>query len=258
MKSIFAVAEYIIKQNFRNKILNVLTIFSVFIIGFSLAISELAQESEIRMLKDFGLFSISLLSFIILLLSVTLQMFEETELKTMHIIMVKPIKRSEYLIGKYLGLIFTIFMNILLMLVILMLIIKLRNSDPWDLKLLLSAFFVFVSICIISSVAILFSVVATSVPGCILFIFFTYVLGHLTIHLKNLVMASENTLLKIIVDIIYYIVPNLELFNLKNKLETTYGLFEPSYIFLIFSYSILYIFIILLISIKYFEKKEFF
>lgn len=258
MKNIFIVAEYIIKQNFRNKILNVLTIFSIFIIGFSFVISELAQESEIRMLKDFGLFSISLLSFITLLLSVTLQMFEETELKTMHIIMVKPLKRSEYLLGKYFGMIMTILMNILFMLVVLMIVIKLRGSDPWDLKLLLSVFFIFISLCIISSVAVLFSIIATSVPSCVLFLFFTYVLGHLTIHLKNLVKNSENIYIKIIVEIIYYIVPNLELFNLKNKLESTYGLFEPSYIASIFLYSVFYVIVVLLLSIKYFEKKEFF
>jgi len=227
-------------------------------IGFSLAISELAQESEIRMLKDFGLFSISMLSFITLLLSVTLQMFEETELKTMHIIMVKPVKRSEYLIGKYLGIIFTLFMNILFMLIVLMIVIKLRESDPWDLKLLLSVFNIFVSICIISSVAVLFSVVATSVPGCILFLFFTYVLGHLTIHLKYLVINSENNLLKVAVDIIYYVVPNLELFNFKNRLESTYGLIDPSYITLVLLYSIFYVVAILLIAINYFKKKEFF
>ncbi|MCX8093043.1 MAG: hypothetical protein N3E50_02600 [Candidatus Goldbacteria bacterium] len=258
MKSVLAVIEYIVKQNIRNKMLNVLTIFSIFIIGFSLAISELAQESEIRMLKDFGLFSISLLSFITLLLSVTIQMFEETELKTMHIIMVKPIKRSEYLIGKYFGIITTLFINILFMFIVLMLVINIRGSDPWELKLLLSVFFIFISICIISSVAVLFSVIATSVPGCVLFLFFTYVLGHLTIHLKKLVAHSENTVIKIIVDIIYYVVPNLELFNLKNKLETTYGLIEPSFFLFIIIYAISYISIILLISIKYFDKKEFF
>ncbi|MBP7792542.1 MAG: ABC transporter permease [Candidatus Goldbacteria bacterium] len=258
MKSIFAVTEYIIKQNFRNKILNVLTIFSIFIVGFSLIISELAQESEIRMLKDFGLFSISMLSFITLLLSVTLQMFEETELKTMHIIMVKPIKRSEYLIGKYLGTIITLFMNILFMLMVLMLVIQIRNSDPWDLNLLLSVFFIFLSLCIISSVAILFSVVTTSVPACILFLFFTYVLGHLTIHLKNLVMNSGNQILKMIVDLIYYVVPNLELFNFKNKLESTYGLIDTPYVSFVLLYSILYVIVILFLSIKYFEKKEFF
>lgn len=258
MKSIIAVVEYIVKQNLRNKILNVLTIFSIFIVGFSLVISELAQEAEIRMLKDFGLFAISLLSFLILLLSITLQMFEETELKTMHIIMVKPLKRSEYISGKYLGTILTLFINILFMLSVLMIVIKVRGGEPWDLKLLLSVLFIFISISIISSIGVLFSVIATSVPGCILFLFLTYVLGHLTMHLKNLIINIENAFIKIFINIIYYIVPNLELFNLKNKIELDYGLLEPSFIGFIFLYSLSYIIVILFIAIKYFEKKEFF
>jgi ABC-type transport system involved in multi-copper enzyme maturation permease subunit len=258
MKRILAVAEYIFKQSFRNKILNVLIIFAVFAIGFSLIISALAQEVELKMIKDFGLFSVSIFAFLTLALSITIQMFEETELKTMLVIMVKPVKRHEYIIGKYLGILATIFLNIILMLVTLMAIIKLKGGDPWDLQLIVSAGATFVSISIISSVALLLSTLATSVPGCVIYMFFTYVMGHLTVHLKNIAANVDNAAIKAAVDVVYYVFPNLELFNLKDKIYSAEGLFSLQYLGIITGYAVLYSAAVLLITSMIFEKKEFY
>jgi ABC-type transport system involved in multi-copper enzyme maturation permease subunit len=257
MRRIAAVAEYIFKQSFRNKILNVLFIFAVFAIGFSLAISELAQEAEVKMVVDFGLFSIGIFAFLTVVLSMTVQLFEETELKTLMVIMVKPIKRYEYIIGKYIGMVFTVLMNILVMLCILMFIIKLRGGDPWDLKLLAAAGYSFLSVCIIAAVGLLLSVVTTSVPSCIILLVSVYAMGNLTIHLKNIADKAGNFFVKMVVDVIYYAVPNLELFNFKDKISSMNALFEPSYIFLIFGYSLIYIFVMITLTSVIFNKKEF-
>ncbi len=257
MRRILAVAEYIFKQNFRNKILNVLIIFAILSIGFSLLISELAKEVEIRMTKDFGLFSISIFAFLTLVLSLTIQLFEETELKTISMVIVKPITRAEFIIGKFFGIILTIFMNILFMFIILMVVIKIRGGDPWDLKLFLSVAGTFLSLSILTSVALFLSVITTSIPGCIIFLFFTYILGHLTVHLKNLQYKITNQLVYKIIDILYIMVPNLELFNLKDKIHTNFSLFTFDYILLIISYSIIYILIMLILTVIIFNKKEF-
>jgi len=258
MKRILAVAEYIFKQSFRNKILNVLIMFAVFAIGFSLIISALAMEVELKMIKDFGLFAISIFAFLTLALSITIQMFEETELKTMLVIMVKPVKRHEYIIGKYLGILATILLNMLLMLATLMAIIKLKGGEPWDLQLIISVGATFLSISIISAVSLLLSTLATSVPGCVIYMFFTYVLGHLTVHLKNIAENVDNAAVKIVVDIIYYVFPNLELFNLKDKIYSSDGLFSLQYLGIITGYAVLYSSAMLLITSMIFEKKEFY
>lgn len=257
MRRIAAVAEYIFKQSFRNKILNVLIIFAVFAIGFSLAISELAQEAEIKMVVDFGLFAISLFAFLTIVLSMTVQLFEETELKTLMVIMVKPIKRYEYILGKYTGMMLTVLMNILIMLSILMLIVKFRGGDPWDLKLIMASGYSFLSIAILTSVAMLLSVVTTSVPSCIIFLISVYAMGHLTIHLKNLVDKTGGAAIKAVVDFIYYVVPNLELFNLKDKIHGGLAVFDVNYIGLVLGYTLTYIFVMLASASIIFSKKEF-
>jgi ABC-type transport system involved in multi-copper enzyme maturation permease subunit len=257
MRSITAVAEYIFKQSFRNKILNILILFAVFAIGFSLVISELAQEAEVKMVVDFGLFAIGLFAFLTVVLSMTVQLFEETELKTLMVIMVKPIKRHEYIIGKYIGMMLTVLMNIVLMLMILMLIIKFRGGDPWDIKIFAAAMYSLLSVAILASAAMFLSVVTTSVPSCIIFLISVYAMGHLTIHLKNIVDKNGGALVKAAVDVIYFVVPNLELFNMKDKIHGNMALFDIGYLGLVFGYTSLYIAVMLVLTSVIFSKKEF-
>ncbi|HDQ26303.1 MAG TPA: ABC transporter permease [bacterium] len=258
MRRIAAVAEYIFKQSFRNKILNVLILFAVFSIGFSLVVSELAQEVEIKMIKDFGLFAINLFAFLTLALALTVQLFEENELKTINLIMVKPVARHEYIAGKYLGIVFTILMNVILMLAALMLILWLKGENPWELGLLLQAMYIFLGTAVLASTAMILSVLATSVPGCIIFLFFFYILGHLTVHLKNIASQLDNALFQAAADIIYYLLPNLELFNLKDKIYTPEGLFSPQYLLPVIAYAVFYPVLSLVIASLIFRKKEFF
>lgn len=258
MRRILAVADYIFKQSFRNRMLNVLVVFAILTIGFSVVISSLAQETEIKMVKDFGLFSISIFAFFTLLLSITIQMFEETELKTISMVIVKPINRYEYLTGKYLGICATIFMNVFFMLVALLFVINISGGDPWDPRLILSVFYSFLGTAMLSSVALLLAVVATNVPTCVIFLLLFYVLGHLTIHLKNIAMLSESAFFKTVADIIYYSVPNFEAFNLKDKIYSYDGFFAPEYLVLSLLYTLTYSVFALIIASHLFSKKEFY
>ncbi len=258
MRRILSVADYIFKQSFRNRMLNVLVVFAILTIGFSVVISSLAQETEIKMVQDFGLFSISIFAFFTLLLSITIQMFEETELKTISMVIVKPINRHEYLIGKYLGICATIFMNVFFMLAALMLVVKAAGGEAWDPRLILSVFYSFLGTAMLSSIALLLSVVATNVPTCIIFLLLFYVLGHLTIHLKNIAAMSESPFFKAVADVIYYSVPNFEAFNLKDKIYSYEGFFSPEYLGLSLLYTVTYSAFILITASYVFSKKEFY
>jgi ABC-type transport system involved in multi-copper enzyme maturation permease subunit len=257
MSRIFAVSKYIFRQSFRNRIMNVLIIFAVFAALFSLAVSELAQEAEVKMVVDFSLFAIELFAFLTVVLSMTIQIFEETELKTLMVVMVKPIKRSEYMLGKYIGVILTVLMNMAIMTAVMMIIIRLKGGDPWDIKILAAVSFSYLSMCVLSAVALLLSTVSTTVPSWVIYITLVYALGHLTVHLKNLVDSSAGEAVRGIVDFIYYVVPNLELFNLNDKINAATGLLTPGYMLLVTGYAALYITVSLIAACFIFDEKEF-
>ncbi|HNZ29265.1 MAG TPA: hypothetical protein PKJ42_04665, partial [Candidatus Goldiibacteriota bacterium] len=160
-------------------------------------------------------------------------------------------------IGKYIGITLTILMNVLLMLITLMVIIQIRGGDPWSLKLITAAGLIFISLGVLTSTALLLSVISTSVPGALIFLFFIYILGHLTMHLKHLAEAINNTAANIVINIFYYVLPNLELFNLKDKIFSPSGLFSPRYLGFVILYASLYSFATLLAAAYVFEKKEY-
>ena len=110
---------------------------------------------------------------------------------------------------------------------------------------------------ILTSICILFSEIASNLTTSISFTFFVFILGHVSYNLKTLVTNTENIILKSIVFICYYLIPNLEYFNLKDKL---YSITDPItflFIFKVTIYSVIYTFLTLLISNQVFNKKEF-
>ncbi len=257
MKAIFPVAGYIFRQSFRNRMLNVLIIFAVIAIGFSFFISELAQETEMKMVKDFGLFAIEIFAFLTLMLSVTIQLFEETELKTLSLVIVKPVKRYEFLIGKYLGITATVGLNVLLMLAALMAIIWVKGGEPWDPYIVLPVFYSFLGIAVLSSTALLLTMITTSVPSCVLSLFFIYILGHLSIHLKSIAEDTGGRMFIIAANAVYYIFPNLEFFNLKDRVYSGDGGLSPEYFGITAAYGIFYTALTLLAASVIFNRKEF-
>jgi len=111
---------------------------------------------------------------------------------------------------------------------------------------------------IISSAGLLFSVVATSVPGAVIYLFFVYVLGHITVHLKNITDKMDGVILRLFSDIMYYIVPNLQLFNFKDRISTGGGMMDAGFVIFILAYAASYTAVMLFITAAVFRKKEFF
>jgi Cu-processing system permease protein len=173
-------------------------------------------------------------------------------------VIVKPVNRYEYLTGKFLGICATIFMNVFFMLAALMTVIKATGGNPWDARLILSVFYSFLGTAMLSSTALLLSVIATNVPTCVVFLLFFYVLGHLTIHLKHIAALSGNGLFKMLADVIYYTVPNFEAFNLKDKIYSYEGFFAPEYLGVSLLYTVTYAAFTLVLASYIFSKKEFY
>jgi len=82
---------------------------------FSLVLGELSLHEEIRIIKDLGLAGISLFGLAIALFLGVNLLAKELEKKTVYAILPKPILRWEFLVGKYLGLVATVTVVVLLM-----------------------------------------------------------------------------------------------------------------------------------------------
>jgi hypothetical protein len=96
----------------RQKVLNVLLLFALFLVGSSMFISQLATpdldaaglfDEQIKFVKDFGCGAIGLFGFFIAVLSTALLIPQELDKRTIYTILAKPVRRSEFLLGKFFG-----------------------------------------------------------------------------------------------------------------------------------------------------------
>ncbi len=115
MKKILAISRYTFKENIRNKIFYVLVFFALLILSSAVLFSILGGEQEVRLLLDFGLAAIELFALLLTVFASVNLVLEEIENKTIYLILTRPLSRIEYLLGRYLGILFAVYLSIAVM-----------------------------------------------------------------------------------------------------------------------------------------------
>jgi len=114
LSRIIIIARNTLTEAIRRKVLSVLLIFAVVLVGSSVNISQLATpgldsaglfDEQIKFVKDFGCGAIGFFGAAIAILSVAQLIPEELEKRTVYTILAKPVRRSDFLFGKFFGVI---------------------------------------------------------------------------------------------------------------------------------------------------------
>lgn len=219
MRETWLIGSNVFRQLMRNRILVVLFLFALAMVGVAAFLGDLGQEAEIRLSRDFGLLAVEWVGFFTVLLCHVVLLFEETELRTISILFVKPIRRWHYMAGKVLGSVFLLALNQASMLLLMFLLAKYRGlADVVDLPVLLSALYLFFSGVLFSIVAVFFTIYASTVPACAVYASFTFALGHFTTNFFEWAKRMHQPLVEEVVRFLYYFTPNFSLFNLKDNM----------------------------------------
>ena len=80
--------------------------------GYALVVGAFAVRNSKRVVGDVGAMSISAYGVIVAVVLGATSLYRELELKTIFPILARPLRRSEYLVGKYLGTLLTLFVFI--------------------------------------------------------------------------------------------------------------------------------------------------
>lgn len=115
MYKIAVIALNTFKEAIRNKILYILLIFALVLMASSGIISDLSISSQDKVIKDLGITSISVFGLLIAIFVGIGLVYNEIDKKTLYTIVSKPIDRYQFILGKYFGLLLTIYVNILIM-----------------------------------------------------------------------------------------------------------------------------------------------
>src|SRR6188768_3106262 len=97
-----AIAVSVFRESVRDKVLYNLVFFAVLLIAASYLLSQLTAGQDIKVIKDLGLFAMSLFGlFIAVFIGIGL-VSKEVEKRSIYSLLAKPIRRQEFVAGKYL------------------------------------------------------------------------------------------------------------------------------------------------------------
>ena len=254
---IAAIAQNTYKENLRDKILYNLVIFGLVMIGGSLLLSTLTIGERTKIIMDVGLASIELFGTLIAIFVGIGLVSKELEKRTIYTILCKPVSRSRFILGKYLGLAITLFVNVSIMGIGFFTILALIHVVP-NFTIVAAVFLIFVQLLILTAFALLCSTFTTSTLSA-MFTLSIYVIGHLTEDLKNLALRlSDNfssTFSSTLLEVVYYVLPNFDYFNIKG--EVVHGVsIDPATVAKLLSYGLVYTAVLLALACLIFERRD--
>jgi len=104
--SVVALNTY--REAVRARVLHGLFALAIATAGYCLVVGAFALNSSLRVVSDLGAASISIYGVVVAVVLGATSLYRELELKTIFPILARPIRRSEYLLGKYLGTVLTL------------------------------------------------------------------------------------------------------------------------------------------------------
>lgn len=249
-----AIALNTFKEAIRDRILYLLLFFAATAIIFSRVLALLAVGDRVKIIKDVGLASLSLFGALMAILIGTGLVYKEIDKKTIFTLLSKPISRLQFLLGKFLGLILTLFIMLSLMSLIFLALLFFHTFRI-ESKMLLAIFFIYLELVLITSVAILFSCFSTPILSTIFSLSF-YLIGHTSWGLETLIRKIKPGLTRLAAQIFYTFLPDLENFNYKTEVVHQLSIPATSLIYSIL-YGLFYTLFILALAAFVFRKRDF-
>ncbi len=254
MHRIWALVENTFKEGLRQRILMLILLFSILVIIVSIFIGPFALGEAPKIIRDVGLAAASLFGVLVVIIIGSTLIHNDIEKRTIYTVITKPVKRSEIIVGKFLGLLLLIAILVCAMAVIHQLVIYILEGS-FDLPLLIAIPFSLIEIMILLSILLLFSSFSTPALSAVMGIIF-FIIGHASPDLKLFADQTHISTTRYLAYGFYYLLPNLENFNLRIDLVHRLPLHSDQVIFSI-CYGIIYTIFLLYLSVIIFEKREF-
>lgn len=254
MNRVFAIMENTFKEAFRQRIMILLLIFSIILIVISIFLEPFALGESPKLLRDFGMAVASLFGILVVIIIGSTLIHKDIEKRTIYTVIAKPVRRSEIIFGKFLGLFFLIAMLEGAMAIIHQIVIFIYEGK-FDLRILLNLPFSLIEIMVLLGILLLFSSFSSATLTSIMGVIF-YVIGHASPDLKLFADTVKIPLIKYLAYGFYYILPNLENFNLRLEIVHKLPIYPDQLLFSI-CYGFIYTIFLIYLSILIFEQREF-
>lgn len=242
-----------LKEVIRHKFFYGLLIAALFIISVSVILGPLSMTEEKRIAVDFGLFGVQIVIIAISIFFGSLSITRDLEKKALMTLLSKPVSRSDYVLGKFLGISIVSFMSVIV-LGCFVCVLFLYVGVPLHWIHLQALWGIYLESLVILSFSILFSTFTFSFLN-IIFSSSLFIIGHWIETVRQIVKTDDTHLWAQVMDYIWNILPNLEKFNWRS--HAVYGDFVSMEEVMFYSfYAIPWVVLSMVIAVNLFKKKD--
>lgn len=250
---ILTLAKFTVKGYIKERILLVVLFFGFVLMMASYVMSPLAVGAQQKIVVDIGLAAIPLFGIMLIVLLGAGRFYQEKEQGILKALLVKPISRADFVLGKWVGTVLTVVMVMMMMAVVYLFVMWLSGA-AFSVNIFWAIYLSMFEIGLVAAVLSLFS----SFTSPVLASFFTICVaaaGNLSKDLLDFADRFTGAVPKFFAQTAYYLLPNLGLFNVRE--EAVHGLTLPEgFIGTVTVYGLFYTLTVLLVSTLLFKLKE--
>jgi Cu-processing system permease protein len=222
LSRIAAVAANTFRETVRERVLYNLVFFAMLMTLAGLLLGQLSIRQDEKIIKDLGLASIDLFGTAIALILGVGLVGKEIERKSLYPLLAKPLSRSEFFLGKFAGLAFTLLVNVGAMTAGLYATL-LATKGSASLDLLGGVIPLYLGFLLVVALAMLFSTVTSSTLSAVCTLGLALAGRYSDVIRNAREVAPEAP--RLVVDALYYAVPNFRNFDFKARVA--YGEVVP-------------------------------
>ena len=261
------VAVAVFRESVRDRVFYNLVLFAVLLVGASILIGQLTAGQDVKIIKDLGLSATSLFGlFISIFVGINL-VSKEVERRSVYPLFAKPIRRSEFVVGKYAGLLLTLVVNVVVMTVALYTVLfflargvpdhiqRAWDAPALDPALLKAIALIYVDLALVTALAVLFSTYSSPMLSAV-FTLGLYVVGQFNADLKRFDEIVSSPAAAWIGKACYYVLPDFARFDVK--LAAVHGIpVSGAYLAWTTMYAMVYIAALLFGACVIFSRRDF-
>jgi ABC-type transport system involved in multi-copper enzyme maturation permease subunit len=261
------VALNVFKESVRDRVLYSLVAFASLLIGISYLIGQLTAGQDIKIIKDLGLAAIATFGLLIAVFIGVGLVWKEVERRSIYSLLTKPVRRYEFIVGKFAGLALTLLVNVVTMTAVFYAVLAYMNTQfpenvratwpapAFDPGMLRAIGLIFVELLVVTAIALFLSTFSSPFLSAAL-TFGLWVIGHFNADLRNFEAVVDSPAAASLARALYYVLPNFSAFDIKA--QVVYALPVPvSYVVTTAAYGAAYVGLLLTGAVMIFARRDF-
>jgi ABC-type transport system involved in multi-copper enzyme maturation permease subunit len=250
------VAVNAFREAVRDRVLYNLIFFALMMIGAAIFVGQISIGIERLVIINLGLSAISVFGLIMAIFIGVGLVYKEMEKRTLYSLLSKPVRRWQFLVGKYAGLLLTLAVNTSLMTLGLgaALYYVGRPFVSADLTILVAVYFILLELALVTALALFFSCFSTPMLST-LFTLGIYITGIFAQDIRDFGIVTRNPLILNVTRVIYYLLPNFHNFNAMSAASHGFPV-PPALVAQNTLYALLYVGVVLIAAAAIFSRRN--